>query len=100
MTREEKIARAIRTGRQHARTAPRLEKITGIPERTIRRVISDSPELQPVALPGIGFFWPDDVEDIHAADNILTEQIKALKKKQRLYRAFWKKQGIAFPAES
>ena len=92
----ERILR-LRTGRDQAISAPVLSELTGIPERTIRRLISTSPHLQPCARPGGGYYWPADIDEIHRHDNCLTQQTTALRRRQRLFRAFWHRQGIAFP---
>jgi len=97
-----KIAALVRSrqGRHHAISAPEIAAKTGIPERSVRSIISTSPSFQPCAIPGNGYFWPDRLEEIHAHDSTLAKQEDALKKRRRIFRAFWKHQGISFPDPS
>lgn len=68
-------ALAGRHGREAAISAPDLERITGIPERTIRRELEEAYddgtleelEMPAIGLPGVGFFLAASIDDFQEA---------------------------------
>jgi hypothetical protein len=62
-------------GRDNAISAPEMEKLTGIPERSIREELSiayddgtlEELEMPAVGLPGVGFFLATHIEDFQEA---------------------------------
>lgn len=96
----ERIEAAIwphHSGRDNAITAPALARRLRVPERAVREAIAGSANFQPCSVPGEGFFWPADVEEIFDSEERLAKQEAALRSRRKLFRAFWEKQGITFP---
>lgn len=105
--REETIRTALSPfrGRSNPVSAPTLERITGIPEREVRRLIKEGSkfwgredELFIVcSVPGIGYFIAVDLEEVYATETWLSKLVASAKATQKAFRETCQKQGVSFP---